>query len=60
VQDNGASRLELEGRDTKQLGSLAREGGQVLDKVEKIVQIFLKASFAIKQRQETYTGDHVF
>jgi len=25
--DNGASNLELEGREAKQLGSLAREGG---------------------------------
>ena len=25
--DNGASRLELKGREAKQLGSLAREGG---------------------------------
>ncbi|KAM6104279.1 uncharacterized protein LJ206_019086 isoform 2-T2 [Theristicus caerulescens] len=50
--DNGASSLELEGREAKQLGSLSREGGidKVIGKGAKVLSLWRRLLSGVKER----------
>jgi len=50
--DNGASSLELEGKEAKQLGSLAREGGidKAIGKKEQVLSLWRRLLSGVRER----------
>jgi len=50
--DNGASSLKLEGKEGKQLGSLAREGGidKAIGKKERVLSLWRRFLSGVKER----------
>ena len=50
--DNGASSLELEGKEAKQLGSLAREGGidKAIGKKEQVLRLWRRLLSGVRER----------
>jgi len=50
--DNGASNLELEGKEAKQLGSLAREGGidKAIENKEQVLSLWRRLVSGVRER----------
>jgi len=58
--DNGASSLELEGKEAKQLGSLAREGGidKAIGKKDQVLTLWRRLLSGVRERY-TFSDDFV-
>jgi len=50
--DNGASSLELEGKEARQLGSLAREGGidKAIGKKDQVLSLWRRLLSGVRER----------
>jgi len=50
--DNGASSLELEGKEAKQLGSLARDGGtdRAIEKKDQVLSLWRRLLSGVRER----------